>query len=148
MRKLRAVAIGLVLVLAAAQAIRPDRTNPPADPAASFEAMVHPAGPVAEVLSRSCRDCHTHHTVWPWYSKIAPVSWLVVHDVREGRAHMNLSEWNSYSPEKSRKLMRDMCEEVKGGDMPLSYYTPLHPAARLTDKDVAAVCSLGSATTP
>ena len=100
--------IGVLLVtLIVSQFIQPERTNPPADPAASFEAVAKPPREVAAVFGRACGDCHSNQTVWPWYSRISPVSWLVVGDVKEGRAKLNFSQWNIYSPEMTRiKLAR------------------------------------------
>ncbi len=141
MRRLKFAAGGFLVVLGAAQIFQPERANPPADPAASFEAVAKPAPQTAAVLARACRDCHSHETEWPWYSRVSPVSWLIANDVRNGRAHLNLSQWNLYSPEMSGIRMREICGEVRAGKMPPRYYTPLHPAARLSAKDVAAVCS-------
>ncbi len=140
MKRAKIILGSLFAVLAAAQAIRPDRGNPPVNQAAAFETVAKPPQPVAETVARSCADCHSHRTVWPWYSKIAPASWLVASDVKEGRAKLNFSEWNIYSPEMSRIRVRAMCEAVKSGDMPPKYYTPLHPRARLAEPDVAAIC--------
>lgn len=142
MRKLKAAAFGVIAVAAAAQLYRPERSNPPVDPAASFEAVVKPPPAAAAALERSCRDCHSHRTVWPWYSAVAPASWLVVRDVNQGRAHLNLSQWNIYGPEMSAIRLRQMCSEVASGDMPPKYYTPLHPLSRPGAEGVAAVCGI------
>ena len=121
----------------------PVRPVAPSDPAAAFEAVVKPPAHAASVVARSCRDCHSNQTVWPWYSAVAPASWLVARDVREGRAHLNFSEWNIYGAEMSRLRMKAICEEVTEGKMPPKYYTPLHRNARLTANDVGALCGLG-----
>jgi hypothetical protein len=142
MKKAKVVLGALVGVLGLAQAIRPDRSNPPVNPAATFEALAKPPQQVAETLARSCADCHSHRTVWPWYSKVAPASWLVASDVKEGRGRLNLSQWNVYGPEMSRLRIRAMCQAVTEGEMPPKYYTPLHPKARLTEPDVAAICGM------
>jgi hypothetical protein len=142
MRKLRIAALGLVVVAAGVQLRRPPRTNPPVDPGASFEAVVKPPPDAAALLERSCRDCHSYRTVWPWYSGIAPVSWLVARDVNQGRAHLNLSQWNLYGPEMSALRIGQMCQAVANGDMPPKYYTPLHPEARPGAGGVAAVCGI------
>jgi hypothetical protein len=142
MRKLRIAALLLVVAAAAAQLHRPERTNPPVDPGASFEAVVKPPAQAAAVLERSCRDCHSHRTEWPWYSSVAPMSWVVARDVNQGRAHLNLSRWNVYSDEMSGVRINQMCEEVKTGEMPPKYYTPLHPEARPGATGVAAVCGI------
>lgn len=94
-----------------------------------------------ELARRACYDCHSHETVWPWYSRIAPVSWLVQRDVAEGRTHLNFSDWNQsheghghagHEPE-------EMEEAIRSGDMPPASYLLKHPAARLTDAERAAL---------
>lgn len=141
------VRVGTVLSVAAiaflaAQFYQPARTNPPSDPAASFEAVVKPPASAASVIARSCRDCHSNQTGWPWYSRVSPVSWLVASDVKEGRARLNFSQWNLYGPEMSKLRIRAICDAAAKGDMPPKYYTPMHPQARLKEPDVAALCSM------
>jgi mono/diheme cytochrome c family protein len=82
------------------------------------------------LAKRACFDCHSNETVWPWYSYVAPVSWLVYNDVREGRSRMNFSDWSS----KSRPA-NEIIDEIQGGDMPPSIYLLQHPTARLTDAE-------------
>ena len=120
----------------------PERSNPASDPAAAFEAVVKPPAQVSAIIARACQDCHSHRTVWPWYSRVAPASWLVADDVAEGREHFNISTWARMSPERAQEVLGDMCDEVKAGDMPLWQYRLLHPAAKLSAEDVAAVCAL------
>jgi len=119
--------------------IRPARTNPAADPGASFDALEKPSPQVSAVLERACRDCHSNRTVWPWYSGIAPASWLVAWDVNEGREHLNFSEWSRRGAPKSGRL-EAICAEAREGDMPPWRYTLLHPEARLGEAHVAALC--------
>src|SRR5882724_4486990 len=130
----------LVIVLAAAfvviQFIRPARTNPPVNPAQSIEANLRVSPQVAAILDRSCNDCHSNKTVWPWYTNVAPVSWFLTNHVNEGRRNMNLSAWGSYDKDKQSRRLRDMCEQVQDGKMPLSIYTPLHPGSKLSADDV------------
>jgi hypothetical protein len=139
MRRFRTIGL-IVLIIAAAQLIRPDRHNPPVHPENSFQARMHPDAQVARVIDHSCSDCHSNRTVWPWYSKVAPMSWVVGDDVREGRAHLNFSEWGNYSPKKSADLLRDICDMVRQGDMPLWSYTVTHKGTKLTPGERAAVC--------
>src|SRR5687767_12229671 len=102
MRRGRTVKIGLtalaVLVLAI-QFVRPARTNPATDPAATLHAQTAVPPDVAAILERSCRDCHSNGTRWPWYSNVAPVSWWVIDHVNHGRSHFNFSEWAKYNHE-------------------------------------------------
>jgi len=134
----------LVIVLAAAfvviQFIRPARTNPPVNPAQSIEANLRVSPQVAAILDRSCNDCHSNKTVWPWYTNVAPVSWFLTNHVNEGRRNMNLSAWGSYDKDKQSRRLRDMCEQVQDGNMPLSTYTPLHPSSKLSPADVQTIC--------
>ncbi len=123
-----------------AQFVQPDRANPPADASAGFEAVAKPSPQASAVLRRACYDCHSHNTVWPWYSRISPVSWLVADDVKRGRAHLNFSQWNLLSPEMSRTRIKEACQEVTKKNMPLWNYTIMHPEARLTDGDIRNIC--------
>jgi hypothetical protein len=125
------IGLGFLGVLALSQAIRPDHTNPPA----TVEVQAPPD--VAKVLKRACYDCHSNQTTWPWYSQIAPVSWLVARDVNEGRRHLNFSYWDSYEPAKRAKKLEHVESEVKEGEMPMAIYVPLHPEAKLSEADKA-----------
>ena len=90
---------------------------------------------VAAIFKRSCVDCHSSQTAWPWYSYVAPVSWLVERDVSRGRHHMNLSDWQQYTFKQREKLLADIASEVKNGEMPLPQYTLVHREAKLSDAD-------------
>lgn len=137
----RAVIVALVL-LAAIQFVRPPRTNPAIDPEHTLQAQVAASHPAIPVLARACQDCHSNLTTWPWYSRVAPASWLVAHDVTEARTAVNFSEWVRYDAERQRKILRDACDEVTEGEMPPSMYVLAHPEARVTSADVRAVCDL------
>lgn len=99
-------------------------------PAIASSLSVTPS--IAAVLRRSCLDCHSNKTVWPWYSHVAPISWLVERDVRNGREHVNFSAWDSYTPERRAKLLADIASVVKNHEMPLPQYTIVHRNARLS----------------
>jgi hypothetical protein len=139
----------LVIVLAAAfviiQFIRPARTNPPVNPAQSIEANLQVSPQVGSIFDRSCNDCHSQKTRWPWYSNVAPVSWLVISDVNDARSMMNFSQWGSDDKDKQSRRLRDMCEQVQDGKMPLSIYTPLHPGSKLSADDVKTLCDWANA---
>jgi cytochrome c551/c552 len=124
----RALWVGLA-ALVIAQAFRIDKTNPPAqqDVAAPPE--------VAAVLRRACYDCHSNATVWPWYSNVAPISWLLARDVREGRRELNFSAWNTYDAKRQAKKLKETASEVAKGKMPPWYYTAMHPHAALSPID-------------
>ena len=142
------VRIGVVLAIAflAIQVYRPARTNPPVDPSRTIQSVMEVPGPVNAILKRACNDCHTHDTHWPWYSNIAPVSWLLVKDVNEGREHMNFSNWAGYDRSDARHALEEICEETEKGEMPLKAYVLTHPRARLSKADLQTLCSWANAT--
>lgn len=133
---LKRILLALVILLVVAQAIRPARTNPPIDPA--HELAAPPS--VASILQRSCYDCHSNRTVWPWYAQVAPVSWLLAKDVRQGRAEVNFSEWTTFTPRRTARKLKEICDQVESHEMPLEIYVPLHPDAKLSDADRQTLC--------
>ena len=137
-----------VVALIGMQFFRPARPNPASDPGASFEAVVKPPQAVAASLKRACHDCHSNQTVWPWYSNIAPVSWLVASDVSEGRARLNFSNWPQSGADGEKQDIGGLCSEVRSGKMPLRSYTALHPRAKLSSQEVAALCALSASQEP
>ena len=137
---LKRIVLGFVIVIAGVQFFRPDRTNPPVDPARSVDATATVPAAVAEVLKRSCYDCHSSETRWPWYSAVAPMAWGVADHVIEGRSKLNFSEWGAYPPRKRVAILEKMCEEVREGGMPLTSYLVLHWDARLSEADWKSVC--------
>lgn len=90
---------------------------------------------VMEVFRRSCYDCHSHETVWPWYSHVAPVRWLVRRDVAEAREHFNMSTFEDASARRRAHGMEELAEVMEDGEMPLWFYVPLHPEAAMSDAD-------------
>ena len=139
-RRLKQVAVVFVVVLAAAQLIRPERANPATDGSRTIQAHWGTASRLVAVLDRACSDCHSNHTVWPWYTHIAPVSWLMAYGVAEGRKAVNFSEWAAYPPEQQRKLLVKSCQDTSEGKMP-GPYTLLHPEAQLSAQDVETICA-------
>jgi hypothetical protein len=128
-------AVSLVAVLVVIQLIRPDRTNPMVDGSRTLQAKIQVPADVDAILKRSCNDCHSYETRWPWYSNVAPASWLLASDVNEGREHMNFSDWALYDTDDAEDLFEEIADEVRKGGMPLSSYTFLHGEAKLTEED-------------
>jgi len=130
---MRRVIIVLVVLFVLLQLVPLDRDNPPA--AGPIEAT----SDVRRVLETSCFDCHSHATDWPWYAWVAPVSFLVVHDVEEAREHLNFSTWSAYDDDERRELAEDILEETREGEMPLAMYTLMHPGTKLSADDQAVL---------
>lgn len=84
-----------------------------------------------ELFARACADCHSHETKYPWYSSVAPVSWLIAHDIEEGREHFNVSVWGIQKKNEGK----DAAKEVREGEMPMLPYLIAHPEARLSDAE-------------
>jgi Haem-binding domain len=132
-RKLKWFFIALVVLavgFALLQFTNPPRTNPQV--VSDLMASNPPPPQVAAMLHSACYDCHSNETRWPWYSRVAPVSWLIASDVKEGREHLNLSEWPN-DPERAIKRLENMSDEISSGEMPLPKYTKIHADARLTE---------------
>ncbi|PYR96440.1 MAG: hypothetical protein DMG12_26280 [Acidobacteria bacterium] len=139
-RRLKHAAIIFIVVLAAAQLVRPERANPATDASHTIQAEAGTASGLVAVLDRSCRDCHSNGTVWPWYTQIAPMSWLMAYGVTTGRKAVNFSEWTSYPPQLQRALLSASCQDASAGKMPGSY-TLLHPEMRLSTHDIETICA-------
>ncbi|MGE5278836.1 MAG: heme-binding domain-containing protein [Acidobacteriota bacterium] len=120
------VAVGAVLLI---QLVPAEKTNPPVE-----TEMPAPA-PVRAILRRSCYDCHSNETVWPWYSRVAPVSFLLARDVQEGRRELNVSVWNRYENNRRLRKFKEIIEQVGKKEMPPTIYTVAHRAAILTPDD-------------
>lgn len=106
------------------------QTNPPVIAEPHWDSLQTRA-----LAQRACFDCHSNETVWPWYSRIAPPSWLVALDVFRGRRHLNFSEWGPASGEREGGSLDEAIEQIQRGEMPPANYLPLHPEARLTAEE-------------
>ncbi len=106
------------------------KSNPATDPAKEIKAPKE----VMAIFKRSCYDCHSNETRWPWYADVAPMSWAVRRDVIEGRKALNFSIWNDYSEAKKKELKKQIFRSVVLA-MPLPQYLWLHPEAKLSKKD-------------
>ncbi|MDE3068926.1 MAG: heme-binding domain-containing protein [Verrucomicrobiota bacterium] len=126
------VGAGAAVVFAALQLTNPARTNPPVLPGHDLMATNPPPPQVAALLHGACYDCHSYQTQWPWYSHVAPVSWLIASDVKGGRRRLNFSEWPHAHPASAAHRWENVSEELGYNEMPPVQYRWMHPAARLT----------------
>ena len=121
--------IALAIALGAAQLVPVMRSNPiernfPQAPAE-----------IQALMRRSCNDCHSNETQWPWYAQLAPASFLIARDVKGGRGKLNFSMWDTYDEARKARKKKEIAKEVKRGDMPPWYYVPLHPRAKLSAQE-------------
>ncbi len=134
MKKALWIIIALLLLI---QFIRPQRTNPPVNKSIALQAPKD----IAQTLHRSCYDCHSNETKWPWYSNIAPLSWSIASHVREGRKALNFSEWEKIPTDIKIKRLRRAVKTTHNGMMPLPSYLWLHKEAKLSSRDKAQLKS-------
>ena len=119
----------MALILIAIQFIPANKTNPP------VTAELNAPAEIMSVFKKSCYDCHSNETEWPWYSFVAPVSWIVSGDVKDGRLHLNFSKWGNFSRKDIVKMKEEIWEEIERGKMPLGKYIFMHPEAELDQKE-------------
>ena len=124
------VPIGIIVLI---QFFRIDTQNPAINLSNDFLNLTVAPTEIQDILSNSCYDCHSYQTKYPWYSNVAPVSWMLSSHIREGRGHLNFSEWNEYSSDKQISLKEECLEEIQSNNMPLKSYTLIHKGARLSD---------------
>jgi len=129
------ILLAFLILVVIIQLIPVTRTNPDTT-------LEVPADETTRVLlKRACYDCHSNETKWPWYSYVAPVSWLVTHDVNHAREHFNFSEWDKYTEKDKAHILEEVIEEVEAGEMPLWFYLPLHSEAKILENDLATLKS-------
>jgi hypothetical protein len=121
------VIVGLFIVL---QLVPLNQINPPIIQDASAPSDIK------LILKTSCYDCHSNETEWPWYSRIAPGSFLITRDVVEGRKHLNFSEFSDLDAFDSTDIADEILEVLEEGEMPILPYLLLHPGASLSDSQI------------
>jgi len=126
---LKRLGVVLIIVLIGIQFVPIARTNP-------SERGEVPAPPeVQSLLRRACYDCHSNETRWPWYAYVAPISFLLSRDVKEGRREVNFSIWGQYNDRRKSRKFKEIVEQVETGKMPQWYYVLLHPEAKLAQTE-------------
>jgi hypothetical protein len=128
---LKWIFVALVVVFGLLQFTNPPRTNPSV--VNDLLTTSGPPPPVVAMLHAACYDCHSNETKWPWYGRVAPMSWLIADDVNEGRKNLNLSDWPADNPTRAAKRLENMSEQIDYRDMPPKKYTAIHVNARLTE---------------
>ncbi len=132
--------LGVAALVAGAQLIPVARSNPSIQPTNVIYATQAVPAEVRSIFDGSCKNCHSNQTAWPWYSYVAPFSWIVARDVNQGRSHLNFSEWGTYPQKKREQKLEDICEQLANGDMPDGKYLLIHRQAKLTQEQREAVC--------
>ncbi|CCH56920.1 hypothetical protein BN8_06310 [Fibrisoma limi BUZ 3] len=134
---LRNILIGLVVILVAIQFIRSERNQSAAPSPNDITTNYAVPANVQTVLKRSCYDCHSNNTTYPWYDNIQPVSWWLNHHIKEGKEELNFSEFASYPSKKAKHKLEEVSEAVTDGWMPLNSYLWIHHDAVLKPEEAA-----------
>ena len=119
----------------------PPPIQPLTPPSASQSTLLRNVGnhEVGAILARACKDCHSNQTAVPWYGHVAPISWMLAKDVRDGRKKLDFSDWDSR--QHSANELEEICDAVSNKTMPLRAYVMVHHDARLSTHDVDAICN-------
>ncbi len=131
------IVAGLIVL----QFFRIDRTNPEVVQAETLEATLAVPADINAIIGRSCNDCHSNKTIYPWYSTLQPVAWYLKNDIDDGRRQMNFSIWKTYSQKKQSKKLEEICEQLETKEMPLPSYLWIHRNSILSDNDSRALCN-------
>ncbi|MFK7812341.1 MAG: heme-binding domain-containing protein [Maribacter sp.] len=132
MKIIKKVAIALLLVFVAMQFYRPQKNQAQGNHTQEFVTETNPPQDVKVILQQACYDCHSNNTEYPWYNNIAPVSYWLADHVKDGKKHLNFSDWKSYTLKKKDHKLEEVIQMVEEGEMPLKEYTWTHKEAKLT----------------
>jgi hypothetical protein len=136
---LRKVLLTLLVILVIIQFIRPEKNQAVGMSTNDFTTKYAVPENVHAVLKRSCFDCHSNNTEYPWYNNIQPVAWFLDHHVQEGKSELNFNEFASYSPKKARHKLEKVGDAVTEGWMPLDSYLWIHHDAKLSSEEAKLV---------
>ena len=131
MKKAYIITLSVLIPFLLIQFITVEKDNPPVDKTLTLAAPPK----VMSILKNSCYDCHSNETVWPFYSYVAPFSWLIYRDVKFGREDLNFSEWNKMDEKDKNHKKEEIIEEISRDTMPIPFYIITHPSANLSAED-------------
>lgn len=139
MKVLKKILLALLVILIAMQFYIPEKNSAETDLKTVFLTETNPSKEVQKILTTSCYDCHSNTTAYPWYNNIAPISYWLADHVKDGKKHLNFSDWENYSLKKKDHKLEEVIETVESGEMPLNEYTWTHGEANLTDAQKQAL---------
>ncbi len=129
---MKKILLGILAIFILIQFFRPEKNNSKNEMNAMSTVMEIPVE-VTKIIQTSCADCHTNSTNYPWYSEIAPASWYLAQHVKEGKEHLNFSEWTTYNKDQQDHIIKDIKEVLNDREMPLKSYLLIHKEAKLTE---------------
>jgi cytochrome c551/c552 len=131
---IKKILLAVVVIIIIIQFIRPSK-NLSDDTSKDISVIYAEPEEVKAILGKSCNDCHSNKTVYPWYAQIQPVGWWLNNHVVGGKRHLNLNNFTALKIAVQKKKLEDFMEQIKNGDMPLSSYTIIHKDAKLSEAD-------------
>lgn len=129
---MKKILIGIFVLFILIQFYRPEKNNSKNEINAIGTVMEIPLE-VTKIIQASCADCHSNSTTYPWYSEIAPASWFLAQHVKEGKEHLNFSEWTTYNNDQKNHILKDIKGELKEHKMPLDSYLWIHKDAKMDE---------------
>lgn len=141
---LKVFVLVIIATLAVIQFFPIDKTNPPIVEDESLEAVFTVPDNVRAILERSCSDCHSHKTVYPWYAYVQPAGWFLKSHIDDGRKELNFSILGTYSPKKKARKFEEICEKLESKEMPLPSYLWIHRDSILREGEAKALCDWAS----
>lgn len=142
---IKRILAGLIIVLIVLQFFRPAANQAAGITAQDITVKHHVPENVRQILQRSCYDCHSNNTVYPWYSKIQPVAWYLDNHIQEGKRELNFSDFGAYAPKKAAHKLDEVITETEEHEMPIGSYTWLHPDTRLSEEEIRTITGWASA---
>ena len=133
---LKKIILFLIAAFIISQFYRPKENRSSETPASDFLEVTNANSDISAMIKNSCYDCHSNNTNYPWYSKVAPVSWMMAHHVDEGKEELDFSKWSTFSAKRKKKKIKEMIDELKEREMPLKMYLPMHSEAKLSDAQI------------
>jgi hypothetical protein len=130
------ILIGLGALLVMAQAIRPMNNRGTVDGPNHLSTLAPIPADIDAILQRACYDCHSNATNYPWYANLQPIGWWLEQHVRDGKRHLNFSEFTTYPLRRATRRLEEAAEEVREHKMPLPSYVRMHPTAKLTEAEI------------
>jgi hypothetical protein len=139
-RSWKIAGLGLFAVLIVMQFFQPETNDAPLIPEQDMLSLISPDEDIAILVRNACYNCHSNQTVYPWYSRVAPVSWYLDKHIRDGKAELNFSDYGELDKADKIGMFADFCDVLDAGTMPLRSYMMIHANARLSDEQRVLLC--------
>ena len=132
MRRIRKILLALLVLFLVIQFIRPAHNTTKQVLATDFTRLFVVPDSMQAVLQNACYDCHSNNTLYPWYSNIQPIAWIIASDIKKGKEQLNFSDFGSYGSRRQISKLKEIANQVKDDEMPIAAYKLMHTKARLS----------------